>query len=133
MYIFKQTQDILVKFPSISEIKFENLSYHDVSQQYACELTTYSYFQTSHYRFSISWSRIFTDGTKATYNQAGIDHYNKFIDALVAAGIEPVITLFHFDLPQHLHDQGGWMNKDIIEHFGDYSRACYEAFGDRVS
>ena len=89
-------------------------------------------FQTTHYRFSLSWARIFTDGTASTFNQAGIDFYNKFIDALVAAGIQPVVTLYHWDLPQHLQDIGGWPNEELVGHFENYARTCYKAFADRV-
>ncbi|CAK7326180.1 unnamed protein product, partial [Dovyalis caffra] len=65
------------------------------------------------YRFSISWSRIFPNGT-GKINQAGVDHYNKFINALLAQGIEPYVTLFHWDLPQVLHDRyNGWLSPQI--------------------
>ena len=95
-------------------------------------LSILSLFQTTHYRFSLSWARIFTDGTASTFNQAGIDFYNKFIDALVAAGIQPVVTLYHWDLPQHLQDIGGWPNEELVGHFENYARTCYNAFADRV-
>ena len=84
------------------------------------------------YRFSIAWPRLFPNGD-ATRNQAGFDFYNRLINALIAANIEPVITLYHWDLPQPLEDAGGWANRDTVFAFAVYARACAEAFGDRVS
>jgi 6-phospho-beta-glucosidase len=83
------------------------------------------------FRFSISWTRIFPKGY-GEINQAGIDHYNKVIDCLLAAGIEPFVDVFHWDLPQALAEEGGWKNRDIIEHFVNFARVCFENFGDRV-
>nr|8IN1_A Chain A, Beta-Glucosidase [Aplysia kurodai]8IN1_B Chain B, Beta-Glucosidase [Aplysia kurodai]BAX08664.1 beta-Glucosidase [Aplysia kurodai] len=84
------------------------------------------------YRFSIAWSRVMADGTPATTNQAGIDYYNKLIDALLAAGITPVVTLYHWDLPQALENDGGWKNDSVVDQFEAYARLCFEQFGDRV-
>ncbi|KAL4303604.1 hypothetical protein GQ457_10G028770 [Hibiscus cannabinus] len=84
------------------------------------------------YRFSIAWSRIFPNGSGAI-NQAGVDHYNNFINALLAAGIEPVVTLYHWDLPQALEDKyNGWLDRQIIEDFAIYAETCFKLFGDRV-
>ncbi|URE31841.1 beta-glucosidase [Musa troglodytarum] len=84
------------------------------------------------YRFSIAWSRIFPNGT-GEVNQAGIDHYNKLIDALLANGIEPYVTLYHWDLPQALADRyNGWVDRQIIEDYANYAETCFKAFGDRV-
>lgn len=71
-------------------------------------------------RFSIAWPRIFPTGTGQP-NQKGIDHYRRFTEALLAAGIEPYATLYHWDLPQPLQDRGGWQNKDTSKAFGDYA------------
>ncbi|XP_070575579.1 cytosolic beta-glucosidase-like [Ptychodera flava] len=85
------------------------------------------------YRFSISWARILPDGTRGSENEAGVDYYNNLINDLVAAGIEPYVTLYHWDLPQALVDSyDGWMGEEIVDDFGDYARFCYEKFGDRV-
>ncbi|XP_014492884.1 beta-glucosidase 40 [Vigna radiata var. radiata] len=84
------------------------------------------------YRFSISWSRIFPYGS-GEINQAGIDHYNKLINALLAKGIEPYVTLYHWDLPQALEDKyKGWLSPFIIKEFARYGELCFEKFGDRV-
>lgn len=83
------------------------------------------------YRFSISWTRLFPNGD-TNREERGFDFYNRLIDALISAGIEPVVTLYHWDLPQKLEDIGGWANREIIYSFELYAKACAEAFGDRV-
>ncbi|PQQ04403.1 beta-glucosidase 40 [Prunus yedoensis var. nudiflora] len=73
------------------------------------------------YRFSISWSRIFPNGT-GQINQAGVDHYNNLINSLLAKGIEPYVTLYHWDLPQALEDKyNGWLNPQIIKDYATYA------------
>ncbi len=83
------------------------------------------------YRFSISWARIMPSGT-GEVNQKGIDFYNKVIDYCLEKNIEPNVTLFHFDLPLALAEQGGWLNNKMIDYFNEYAKICFEAFGDRV-
>lgn len=83
------------------------------------------------YRFSIAWSRILPEG-RGQINEKGIAFYNRLIDALLAAEIEPVITLYHWDLPQALQEEGGWANPQIVEDFGYYASVIYDAYGDRV-
>ncbi|XP_070577051.1 cytosolic beta-glucosidase-like [Ptychodera flava] len=85
------------------------------------------------YRFSISWSRILPDGTISNINEAGIDYYNKLIDGLIAAGITPFVTLYHWDLPLNLHrTYAGWLRANIIEDFDNFAKLCFTRFGDRV-
>jgi beta-glucosidase len=83
------------------------------------------------YRFSISWSRVLPEGRGAV-NQRGVDFYSSLIDELLDHGIQPNVTLFHWDLPLALDDRGGWLNRDIAGWFGDYAVLMYQTFGDRV-
>ena len=83
------------------------------------------------YRFSTSWARILPDGTGRA-NQAGIDFYNKLVDGLLEAGIEPYLTLYHWDLPQVLQDKGGWPQRMIVDAFCEYTNVVSKALGDRV-
>lgn len=84
------------------------------------------------YRFSIAWARIVPDGD-GEINQAGIDFYNQVIDALLANGILPFVTLYHFDLPYALVKKyNGWEHRDCAYAFERYARICFQAFGDRV-
>ena len=83
------------------------------------------------YRFSLSWTRIIPDGD-GEVNPAGLEYYSGVVDKLLAAGIEPLVTLYHWDLPSALHYKGGWLNRDIVAAFGRYARIVAERFGDRV-
>eukprot|EP01083_Nonionella_stella_P147580 465873_1 len=82
----------------------------------------------THYRFSIAWPRIFPDGE--TLNQAGLDHYRKVLNELVARNIQPFITLYHWDLPQSIYDatNGGWINSSIIPYFVRYADTVFTEF-----
>jgi beta-glucosidase len=84
------------------------------------------------YRFSVSWPRIQANGS-GTPNQKGLDYYSKLVDALLAAGIRPMCTLYHWDLPQALEDEGGWPNRDTAAKFVDYAGIVSKALGDRVT
>ena len=83
------------------------------------------------FRFSVAWSRIFPSGTGKP-NPQGLDFYHRLTDALLAAGIEPYCTLFHWDLPQALQDRGGWENRDTASAFADYAGYTAGALSDRV-
>ena len=83
------------------------------------------------YRFSIAWPRIFPQGT-GPVNPAGLAWYDRLVDALLAAGIEPYVTLYHWDLPQALQDKGGWLNDDTAKAFAGYAAAVAAHFKGRV-
>lgn len=83
------------------------------------------------YRFSISWPRIFPDGT-GKVNEAGLAFYDNLINELIANDIEPYITLYHWDLPLTLHHRGGWLNRNIADWFADYAAVIAKRYSDRV-
>ncbi len=83
------------------------------------------------YRFSLSWSRVLPSGEGAV-NPAGLDHYSRLVDALLAKGITPYATLFHWDLPQGLQNKGGWAARDTALRFADYAHAVVDRLGDRL-
>ncbi|MFB5432115.1 glycoside hydrolase family 1 protein [Enterococcus casseliflavus] len=84
------------------------------------------------FRFSIAWSRIFPEG-RGTINQKGLDHYSDVIDELLKHGIQPFVTLNHFDLPQALEDEGGWTKRSTVDAFAAYAKTLFTAYGDRVT
>jgi beta-glucosidase len=85
----------------------------------------------SAYRFSTAWPRIVPQG-KGSVNQAGLDFYDRLVDALLAAGITPWLCFYHWDLPKALQDLGGWQNRDIADWFTDYAMIVHRRLGDRI-
>ncbi len=83
------------------------------------------------YRFSTAWSRVLPNGTGAV-NQAGLDYYNRLVDGCLERGIEPWVTLYHWDLPQILEDKGGWANREMLDWFQEYVALMANTLGDRV-
>ena len=83
------------------------------------------------YRFSVSWSRVLPAGT-GRVNEKGLDFYRRLVDALREAGIRPMATLYHWDLPAALDDRGGWLNRDCADWFAEYADVLYRALDDRV-
>jgi beta-glucosidase len=83
------------------------------------------------YRFSIAWGRILPEGS-GRVNSAGVDFYARLVDALLEAGVRPMATLYHWDLPAALEDRGGWLNPDTPEWFAEYAAAVVRALDDRV-
>ncbi|MEH7380548.1 GH1 family beta-glucosidase [Bacillus sp. JJ1533] len=83
------------------------------------------------YRFSIAWPRIFPNG-RGEVNKKGLEHYHRFVDKLLENGIEPMCTLYHWDLPQALQDEGGWKNRETIAAFTDYAEFMFREFNGKI-
>jgi len=83
------------------------------------------------YRFSIAWTRIFPEGT-GRINAEGIEYYNDVINECLKYHIEPIVTMFHFDMPAALDEKGSWSKRESVDWFADYARVLYQNFGDRV-
>ncbi|KAJ1351844.1 hypothetical protein KIN20_007998 [Parelaphostrongylus tenuis] len=86
----------------------------------------------THYRFSFSWSRMFPKGVITSPNHKGIQYYHDVIDALIKNGIEPMVTLYHWDLPVALQEIAGWLNREMVDYFRQYAMFCFWEFGDKV-
>lgn len=103
----------------------------DFYNRYQEDIDLIKQLNIPNFRFSIAWSRILPSGT-GTLNQAGIDHYNKVIDYCLQQGVQPWITLYHWDLPYELELKGGWTNREVVNWFSEFATICAKAFGDRV-
>jgi len=103
----------------------------DHYHRYAADVALMRDLGLGAYRFSISWSRVLPAG-RGRINEAGLDFYRRLVDALLAAGIRPLATLYHWDLPAALDDRGGWLNRDVADWFADYAAVAYGALDDRV-
>jgi beta-glucosidase len=103
----------------------------DQYRRYADDVALMKRLGINAYRFSISWSRVLPEGRGAV-NAKGLDHYERLVDTLVASGIVPAPTLYHWDLPAVLDDRGGWLNPDIASWFADYASILFRRLDDRV-
>lgn len=103
----------------------------DFYHKYAQDIQLISDLSIPNFRFSISWTRIFPDGY-GRVNQKGVDYYNRIIDTCIEKGVEPWVTLYHWDLPQNIQQRGGWTNRRIVDWFYDFAAFCASHFGDRV-
>jgi beta-glucosidase len=106
----------------------------DFYHRYAQDVQQMVKYGITHFRFSISWTRILPTGSATDkVNQKGIDFYNQLIDTLLANGIEPAVTLFHWDSPQGLETAySSFLSPRIVDDFNAYADICFKAFGDRV-
>lgn len=84
------------------------------------------------YRMSIAWSRVLPSGDIADINEAGIQYYDRLINKMLEYNIEPMITMYHFDLPSNLQNFGGWTNAIMVKYFEAYANLLYDRFGNRV-
>lgn len=104
-------------------------SYHNIH----ADVRAIKQLGVSHYRFSLSWSRIFPNGTRGSYNKIGTNYYRTLIKKLKEIRVQPLVTLYHWDLPEHLQQQlGGWSNPELVDIFRDYADFCFQTFGDDV-
>lgn len=103
----------------------------DFYNQYKQDIDIIAQLNIPCFRFSISWTRILPYGT-GEINQAGIDFYNRVIDYCISKGVEPWLTIYHWDLPQALEAKGGWTNREIVGWFINFTNICAQNFGDRV-
>ena len=104
----------------------------DQYHRYAEDVALMQRLGLNAYRFSISWSRVLPEG-RGKVNDKGLDHYARLVDTLLAHGIAPVPTLYHWDLPAALDDRGGWLNRDIVDWFADYASVLFRRLDDRVT
>ncbi len=103
----------------------------DFYNNYEADIDLVKELNIPNFRFSISWTRLLPNGT-GEVNQVGIDYYNRVIDYCLSQGIEPWVTIYHWDLPQVLEDKGGWTNRHIVEWFIEFVTLCAKSFGNRV-
>ncbi|KAK7925979.1 hypothetical protein WMY93_008289 [Mugilogobius chulae] len=104
-------------------------SYHNVN----ADIRAIVQLGVTHYRFSLSWPRIFPNGTRGSYNEIGTNYYRTLIKKLKENRVQPVVTLYHWDLPENLQQTlGGWTNPKLVEIFQDYADFCFHTFGDDV-
>jgi beta-glucosidase len=104
----------------------------DQYHRYAADVALMRQLGMNAYRFSISWSRVLPEG-RGKVNAKGLDHYERLVDTLLANGIAPAPTLYHWDLPAALDDRGGWLNPDIAGWFADYASVLFRRLDDRVT
>jgi len=104
----------------------------DHYHRYADDIALMSDLGLQAYRFSIAWPRIIPDG-RGAINQKGLDFYDRLVDELLSKSIAPYATLYHWDLPQALEDENGWVNRDTANAFVDYTAAVVGRLGDRVA
>ena len=120
--------DVRTDFPEgTTDFKVAADHYHRVDE----DVALFGELGLKAYRFSIQWTRIIPDGDGAV-NPEGVAFYHRLIDGLLAQGIEPIVTMYHFDLPQSLAERGGWGSRDTVDAFVEFARVLYSEYGDKV-
>lgn len=119
-------QDIRPPFPGTTDFKVASDHYHNIKE----DVKLFKELGLKAYRFSIAWTRIMPYGK---VNEEGIKYYDALINELIKNQIEPIPTVFHFDLPEHLHKNGGWNNRATIKAFIEYCEVLFNHFGDRIT
>lgn len=121
-------QDVRTNIPEgTTDFKVAADHYH----RYAEDVALMGEIGLKAYRFSVAWTRIFPQGD-GEVNAKGVDFYHRLIDAIRAQGMEPIITMFHFDLPAALADDGGWANQRTIDAFVEFARVLFREYGPKV-
>ncbi|XP_057978344.1 beta-glucosidase 44-like [Malania oleifera] len=124
--------DVFVKIPGLIPNNATGEVTVDQYHRYKEDVDIMAKLNFDAYRFSISWSRIFPNGT-GKVNWKGVAYYNRLINYMLARGITPYANLYHYDLPQALEDRYlGWLSKDVVKDYADFAEFCFKAFGDRV-
>ncbi|WEV60671.1 glycoside hydrolase family 1 protein [Streptococcaceae bacterium ESL0729] len=119
-------QDMREPFPGTSDYKVATDHYH----RYKEDVKLFAELGLNSYRFSIAWTRIIKED--GSINEAGLKFYDNLINELISQGIEPIPTVYHFDLPYWISQKGGWQNRETIDLFVDYCEVLFDNFGDRV-
>lgn len=99
-------------------------------ENYQADIQRMKEIHLNSFRTSISWSRLIPDGTNV--NERAVTFYNNVIDEMIKQDVEPIINLYHFDMPLHFHEQGGWENRSVVDAFHYYAQTAFRLFGDRV-
>lgn len=120
-------QDTKEPFPGTPDFNVSSDHYH----HYKEDVALFAEMGFKIYRFSIAWTRIIPNGV-GEVNPKGIEFYNNLIDELLSYGIEPLVTMYHFDLPDSLQKNGGWSNRETADAFVNYAKVLFENFGDKV-
>lgn len=120
-------QDVHVPPAGITDFNVASDHYHHMEE----DVKLMAELGLKAYRFSIAWTRILPDGD-GEVNEAGLRFYGALIDELRSYGIEPIVTMYHFDLPYELHKKGGWSNRSTIDAFERYANILFETYGDKV-
>ncbi|CAG9765656.1 unnamed protein product [Ceutorhynchus assimilis] len=118
--------------PSVTDDKLNGDVACDSYHRWREDIQLLKQLGVSVYRFSVAWTRILPTGYLDSYNQAGVDFYVTFVKELLANGITPTATLYHWDLPQVLNEQGGWLNDSTADRFGEYARIVFKNLGPYV-